>query len=88
MPFAADDRAQSKACSDWALAADGLSLRAIAKDVGVQPRIFSLWRQRHSDYGLEGLAAKARLGRKPPYTAAADKRIMSQLIMSQLAFII
>jgi hypothetical protein len=31
------------------LAAAGRSTRSIAKEVGVQPRIFSLWRHRYSD---------------------------------------
>jgi Homeodomain-like domain len=37
------------------LAADGRSTRSIAKEVGVQPRIVSLWRHRYADQGLEGL---------------------------------
>ncbi|MHC2577495.1 FixJ family two-component response regulator [Bradyrhizobium diazoefficiens] len=37
------------------LAADGRSTRSIAKEVGVQPRIVSLWRHRYADHGLEGL---------------------------------
>src|SRR5882672_2740962 len=40
------------------LAADGRSTRSIAKEVGVQPRIVSLWRHRYADYGLEGLQDK------------------------------
>jgi len=40
------------------LAADGLSTRAIAKEVGVQPRIVSLWRHRYADHGLDGLKDK------------------------------
>ncbi|MHC2581898.1 FixJ family two-component response regulator [Bradyrhizobium diazoefficiens] len=35
------------------LAADGRSTRSIAKEVGVQPRIVSLWRHRYADHGLE-----------------------------------
>jgi transposase len=37
------------------LAAAGRSSRSIAKEVGVQPRIVSLWRHRYADHGLEGL---------------------------------
>src|ERR1700726_3990215 len=37
------------------LAAAGRSTRSIAKEVGVQPRIVSLWRHRYADQGLEGL---------------------------------
>ncbi|WP_256469694.1 MULTISPECIES: helix-turn-helix domain-containing protein [unclassified Bradyrhizobium] len=40
------------------LAADGRSTRSIAKEVGVQPRIVSLWRHRYADRGLEGLQDK------------------------------
>ncbi|MHC2380660.1 FixJ family two-component response regulator [Bradyrhizobium liaoningense] len=40
------------------LAADGRSTRSIAKEVGVQPRIVSLWRHRYADHGLEGLQDK------------------------------
>src|SRR6266496_2500308 len=40
------------------LAAAGRSTRSIAKEVGVQPRIVSLWRHRYADHGLEGLKDK------------------------------
>src|SRR5947209_6717605 len=40
------------------LAAAGRSTRSIAKEVGVQPRIVSLWRHRYADHGLEGLQSK------------------------------
>src|SRR5437870_7581641 len=39
------------------LAADGRSTRSIAKEVGVQPRIVSLWRHRYAT-----MALKARSG--------------------------
>ena len=61
------------------LAADGLSTRAIAKEVGVQLRIVSLRRHRYADCGLEGLEDKPRPGKKPLYTAATDKRILRLL---------
>src|SRR5467141_4038045 len=61
------------------LAADGLSTRAIAKEVGVQPRIVSLWRRRYADHGLDGLKDKPRPGKKPLYTPATDKRILELL---------
>lgn len=61
------------------LAADGLSTRAIAKEVGVQPRIVSLWRHRYADHGLDGLKDKPRPGKKPLYTPATDKRILGLL---------
>ena len=47
------------------LAAAGVSTRSIAKEVGVQPRIVSLWRHRYADQGLEGLKDKPRPGKKP-----------------------
>ena len=61
------------------LAADGRSTRSIAKEVGVQPRIVSLWRHRYADHGLEGLKDKPRPGKKPTYTKATDKRILKLL---------
>jgi transposase len=50
------------------LAADGRSTRSIAKEVGVEPRIVSLWRRRYADHGLEGLKDKPRPGKQPIYT--------------------
>ncbi|BAR56182.1 transposase [Bradyrhizobium diazoefficiens] len=53
------------------LAADGRSTRSIAKEVGVQPRIVSLWRHRYADHGLEGcktsrgLASSRSIRRRP-----------------------
>src|SRR5258708_14479176 len=44
------------------LAAAGRSTRSIAKEVGVQPRIGSLWRHRYADHDLEGIC-KASLCR-------------------------
>src|SRR3989442_11636919 len=61
------------------LAAAGRSTRSIAKEVGVQPRIVSLWRHRYADYGLEGLRDKPRPGKQPIYTKATDKRILKLL---------
>jgi len=61
------------------LAAAGHSTRSIAKEVGVQPRIVSLWRHRYADHGLEGLQDKPRPGKQPIYTKATDKRILRQL---------
>jgi transposase len=58
------------------LAAAGHSTRSIAKEVGVQPRIVSLWRHRYADHGLEGLQDKPRPGKQPIYTKATDKRIL------------
>jgi transposase len=61
------------------LAADGRSTRSIAKEVGVQPRIVSLWRHRYADHGLEGLKDKPRPGKQPIYTKTTDKRILKLL---------
>src|SRR5664279_4024895 len=61
------------------LAAAGRSTRSIAKEVGVQPRIVSLWRHRFADLGLEGLQDKPRPGKQPIYTKATDKRILKLL---------
>src|SRR6188472_2058016 len=61
------------------LAAAGRSTRSIAKEVGVQPRIVSLWRHRYADHGLEGLQDKPRPGQQPIYTKATDKRILKLL---------
>jgi len=61
------------------LAAAGRSTRSIAQDVGVQPRIASLWRNRFADHGLEGLDDKPRPGKKPTYTKATGKRVLALL---------
>src|ERR1700750_760008 len=61
------------------LAAVGRSTRSIAKEVGVQPRIVSLWRHRFADLGLEGLQSKPRPGKQPIYTKSTDKRILKLL---------
>src|SRR5258708_17791042 len=61
------------------LAAAGRSTRSIAREVGVQPRIVSLWRHRYADQGIEGLQDKLRPGKQPIYTKATDKRILKLL---------
>jgi transposase len=61
------------------LAAAGRSTQSIAKEVGVQPRIVSLWRHRYADHGLDGLQDKPRPGKQPIYTKATDKRILKLL---------
>src|ERR1700731_1230343 len=61
------------------LAAAGRSTRSIAKEVGVQPRIVSLWRHRFADLGLEGLQSNPRRGKQPIYTKSTDKRILKLL---------
>src|SRR6201993_876542 len=59
------------------LAADGRSTRSIAKEVGVQPRIVSLWRHRYADHGLEGLQDKPRPGKHRRKDLAAAQRYKS-----------
>jgi len=61
------------------LAAAGRSSRSIAKEVGVEPRIASRWRNRFADQGLAGLEDKPRPGKQPIYTKATDKRILALL---------
>src|SRR3977135_1943802 len=61
------------------LAAAGRSTRSIAKEVGVQPRIVSLWRHRCAAQGFEGRQDKPRPGKQPIYTKATDKRILKLL---------
>jgi transposase len=61
------------------VAAAGRSTRSIAKEVGVQPRIVSLWRHRIADHGLEGLNDKPRPGKTPIYTKSTDRRILALL---------
>src|ERR1700733_7340460 len=58
---------------------DGRSTRSIAQEVGVQPRIVSLWRHRYAEQGLEGLEDKPRPGKQSIYTKATDKRILGLL---------
>ncbi len=61
------------------LAADGHGTRSIAEEVGVQPRIVSNWRRRFADHGLGGLKDCPRVGKKPIYGKATNKRILALL---------
>src|ERR1700740_3742061 len=61
------------------LAADGRSTRSIAKEVGVQPRIVSLWRHRYADHGLAGLQDKPRPGKQPIYPRTTNNAILNLL---------
>ena len=80
LPLAGDIAARFEAGSDSVLlAAAGRSTRSIAKEVGVQPRIVSLWRHRYADHGLEGLQDKPRPGKQPIYTKVTDNRILKLL---------
>src|SRR3982074_3820335 len=53
--------------------------RSIANEVGVQPRIVSLWRHRYADHGLEDVQYLPLRGKPPIYTKATDKRILKLL---------
>lgn len=61
------------------LAAEGQSTRSIADELEVMPRTVSLWRGRYAREGLAGLDNRRRCGRKPKYTAAANRRILALL---------
>lgn len=61
------------------LASEGRSTRAIAAEVGVEPRIVSNWRRRFADHGLAGLEDRSRASKKPIYGAATSKRILALL---------
>jgi transposase len=60
-------------------AAAGQSTRAIAREVGVRPRVVSTWRNRFADKGLDGLNTKPHPGKNPIYTEATNKRILALL---------
>ncbi len=61
------------------LAAAGGSTRSIAKEVGVQPRIVSKWRNRFADHGLTGLKDRPRAAKQPIYGPATNRRILALL---------
>lgn len=61
------------------LASEGRSTRAIAAEVGVEPRIVSNWRRRFADHGLAGLEDRSRASKQPIYGVATDKRILALL---------
>ena len=61
------------------LAAQGRSTRSIAKEVGVEPRIVSVWRNRFAEEGLDGLEERRRPGKAAIYGAATGKRILKLL---------
>src|SRR3954452_370615 len=46
------------------MAAEGLSTRAIARDLGTMPRTVSHWRIRFAEEGLSGLDDRRRPGRR------------------------
>jgi transposase len=46
--------------------------RAIAREIGVRPRVVSTWRMRFAPRGIEALRDKPRPGAKPVHTEAMD----------------
>jgi transposase len=61
------------------LAAEGKASRAIAREVGVRPRVVSKWRMRFAAHGIKDLKDKARPGAPPVYTQTTGKRILAML---------
>jgi transposase len=61
------------------LAAEGKASRAIAREVGVRPRVVSKWRMRFAAHGIKGLKDKARPGAPPVYTQTTGKHILAML---------
>src|ERR1700726_2257128 len=66
------------------LAAAGRSTRSIAKEVGVQPRIVSLWRHRYADHGLEGLQDKPPTHRQSLPRATTAKNLSKRVLRAFL----
>lgn len=61
------------------LAADGATARSIAREVGIEPGVVSIWRHRFADHGLEALNDQPRVGKPATYPAEPDKRILKVL---------
>lgn len=64
------------------LAAEGVSTRAIARELGTMPRTVSTWRIRFAEAGLAGLDDKPRPGGRASaakYDETTDRRILAQL---------
>ena len=76
-------RASSGMCSGRGLlmAAEGLSTRAIARDLGTMPRTVSHWRIRFAEEGLSGLDDRPRPGGRASakYDETTDRRILAVL---------
>src|SRR6202007_369129 len=78
LPLTGDVAARFEASTDSSVGG-GRAQHPVDRQVGVQPRIVSLWRHRYADHGLEGLQYKPRPGKQPIYTKATDKRILKLL---------
>ena len=63
------------------MAAEGLSTRAIARDLGTMPRTVSVWRIRFAETGLAGLEDRPRPGGRASakYDETTGRRILSVL---------
>src|SRR5215218_10305048 len=63
------------------MAAEGLSTRAIARDLGTMPRTASHWRIRFAEEGLSGLDDRPRPGGRASakYDETTDRRILAVL---------
>src|SRR5450631_778594 len=79
LPLTGDIAARFEAGADSSVGGGRAQHAVLAKEVGVQPRIVSLWRHRYADHGLDGLQDKPRPGKQPIYTKATDKRILKLL---------
>jgi Homeodomain-like domain len=79
LPLAGDVGARFEAGADRPAGGGWAQHPVDRQEVGVQPRIVSLWRHRYADLGLEGLQDKPRPGKQPIYTKTTDKRILKLL---------
>jgi transposase len=64
------------------LAADGVSTRAIARELGTMPRTVSQWRIRFAEAGIAGLDDRPRPGGRASsakYDATSNRRMLVQL---------
>ena len=65
------------------LAADGVTGRSIAKEVGLSPQSVSKWRIRFSELGLSGLEDAERFGR-PLIYGPTDRLVLMAKVTSEL----
>ncbi len=65
------------------LAADGVTGRTIAREVGLSPQSVSKWRLRFLELGLEGLEDAERSGRPPVY-GPTDRLVLMAKVTSEL----
>ncbi len=61
------------------LASQGLSTRAIGREVGCTTGTASKWRVRYARDRIAGLSEKGALGGRAKYVAATDRRILAEL---------